>query len=355
MSTDDEQVRQSQSPRAYEGDNDGNNSDNSNTINNNDDNNNNNNINYYNYDDDDDSDEFDDDSLCKGNANRGKVLFFSSELPSIEHCKSDNVMMKVNEKVVVKKVPLRTHCEGNELPPEVQIALSMKHPFIVKTLDILRRSDSYEMKMELCESGNMRTYLNQCKNREFKMEDKLGMLSMIAIGLNYLHENNICHRDIKPENVFIRKNGVPCIGDFGSSTILKDDETVREYIGTPMYMAPEIVKSKPYDKKCDSWSFGCLAYEMLAQKHPFKCMNRRSMTERIKEGRYTHLELPELPELADAVTDLLRVDKDERLSIKEFIQCDCIQDTIRTLVRNEMWSSAEKSAFLSVSRKIGSS
>lgn len=325
MSTDDEQMTEPQSPQPYGVDGNNNN------------NNNNNNC------------------CCREDADDGNELMFSGELPLVGCCKSDNVMVKINEKVVIKKVPLKIHSEGNEIPPEIQIALRMKHPFIVKTLDILRGPDSYEMKMELCESGDMRTYLNKCRNREFKMEDKLKMLSMIAIGLNYLHENNICHRDIKPENVFIRKNGVPCIGDFGSSTILRDDETVREYIGTPLYMAPEIVKSKPHDKKCDSWSFGCLAYETLTQRHPFKCMNKRSMTERIKEGRYTHLELPELPELADAVTDLLRVNKDERLSIREFIQCNCIQDTIRALSQNEMWSSVEKDAFLSVSKKIGSS
>jgi serine/threonine protein kinase len=79
----------------------------------------------------------------------------------------------------------------------------------------------------------------------------------ILLGLSELHKHNICYRDLKPENVLVDKFGYIKLTDFGVSKLLKphifDMETM---VGTPEYMAPEVLQRHPYDKSCDWWSFG---------------------------------------------------------------------------------------------------
>ena len=94
--------------------------------------------------------------------------------------------------------------------------------------------------------------------------------------LNYLHKHNITHRDIKPENILIFNKEPEIIiklGDFGNSTIFCKNKSLNDIIGTPYYIAPEVIKGN-YNEKCDIWSTGVLVYLLLCGKPPFKSNNR---------------------------------------------------------------------------------
>lgn len=93
------------------------------------------------------------------------------------------------------------------------------------------------------------------------------MLYEILLGLEYLHSNNIIHRDLKPLNIFLTSEQTIKIGDMGVSRIVNDDELDKiegivndPRVGTPLYLAPELVKHKPYDFKVDIWALGIIMY-----------------------------------------------------------------------------------------------
>ena len=89
-------------------------------------------------------------------------------------------------------------------------------------------------------------------------------------GLNYLHKNNIIHRDIKCLNLFISKENVIKIGDMGVSKIVSSLSALNcSKVGTPLFLAPELIKQVPYDYKVDLWSFGCAMYHLAALEPPF--------------------------------------------------------------------------------------
>ena len=86
--------------------------------------------------------------------------------------------------------------------------------------------------------------------------------------LEYLHERRIIFRDLKPENVMIDHEGYPKLIDFGTSKILDAPRTVT-IVGTPHYMAPEMITGKGYSYNVDYWSLGVMLYEFLCGILPY--------------------------------------------------------------------------------------
>ena len=89
--------------------------------------------------------------------------------------------------------------------------------------------------------------------------------------INHCHANNIVHRDIKPENLLYetdKPDSVLKVIDFGVSTLWDPTKTMSERVGTPYYIAPEVLRMK-YDSKCDIWSCGVVLYMLLCGYPPF--------------------------------------------------------------------------------------
>jgi serine/threonine-protein kinase ULK/ATG1 len=93
------------------------------------------------------------------------------------------------------------------------------------------------------------------------------------LALNYMHKKNMAHRDLKPENLLCHSDDADDVRvkltDFGFATFLNPDKKPELSLGSPLYMAPELVKEEPYDVRVDVWALGAILYILLLGKPPY--------------------------------------------------------------------------------------
>jgi fused-like protein len=88
--------------------------------------------------------------------------------------------------------------------------------------------------------------------------------------LGYLHSAGVVHRDLKPENIMLCEDGTVKLVDFGLAATQANPCEVGQIVGSPGYVAPEILHQQPYDHRVDLFSLGCVLYTILFNKLPFK-------------------------------------------------------------------------------------
>jgi serine/threonine protein kinase len=110
----------------------------------------------------------------------------------------------------------------------------------------------------------------------------------LCLPLEHAHSLGIVHRDIKPENVMIREDGVLKLMDFGIAQILDTQRltTTGQLLGSPAYMAPELINGKPVDKRIDIFALGVMLYQLATGELPFSGRNPAQVLNRILEGDY---------------------------------------------------------------------
>lgn len=124
-------------------------------------------------------------------------------------------------------------------------------------------------------------------------------------GLKAIHDLKIIHRDLKAANVFLTsEKQVVKIGDLNVSKIAKRGLLYTQ-TGTPYYASPEIWRSNPYDSKTDIWSMGCVIYEMVTLKPPFRAESIERMFERVLSGKYQRISGTYSEDLANLIRNCL--------------------------------------------------
>lgn len=99
----------------------------------------------------------------------------------------------------------------------------------------------------------------------------------MVLALDYFHKRDIVYRDLKPENIMLDEMGYICLTDFGLARTLESGQKSTSFVGTPEYLAPEILYSKGHNSAVDWWSLGNLIYEMLVGYPPFFDKNANTM------------------------------------------------------------------------------
>ncbi|KAK8633951.1 hypothetical protein V6N13_014782 [Hibiscus sabdariffa] len=159
--------------------------------------------------------------------------------------------------------PTDRECLENE--PKIMTLLS-PHSNIVQIYDMFETEDTVQLILDLCQPLTLYDLILQPDLSEPKAAS---YMQQLVLGLAHCHRFGIVHRDIKPDNIFFDSRGNLKIGDFGSATWLGELGTVDGLVGTPYYVAPEVVMGRPYNEKVDIWSAGVVLYVMLAGAPPF--------------------------------------------------------------------------------------
>ena len=149
---------------------------------------------------------------------------------------------------------------------ERKIMLSLDHPFIIKMVKSMKNKHFCFLLIEFINGTNLDQYLSNRETKQNIYETQFYIGSMLLM-LDYLQKKFIAHRDIKPSNIMIDTNGYLKMIDFGTAKVLTDYTST--IIGTPHYIAPEILQGRGYSLSCDFWSLGICMYEIFYGKYPF--------------------------------------------------------------------------------------
>lgn len=208
---------------------------------------------------------------------------------------------------------------------EVEILKICQHPNIIRLLDIFENSDYIFIVMEHLKGGDMFSFLEK---RKFHVTEEraASLVYSIIVALSYLHSYGIAHRDLKPENILLISELPDSdikLMDFGLSKIIAPDEKSTEPFGTLSYVAPEVLKMRPYGKSVDLWSVGVIAYLLLSGVLPFDDDKDSEIARMIinNEPNYTFGRWKTAsPESVEFTQKLLNKDKDKRMTLDEALK-----------------------------------
>ncbi|KAJ1966533.1 Protein kinase [Dipsacomyces acuminosporus] len=199
-----------------------------------------------------------------------KVLY--SKVRKIGQGASGNVYMAksivTGKMVAIKQMDLSKQPRKELLVNEIIVMKESTHPNIVNYIEsfLLNSSDLWVV-MEYMEGGALTDVID---NNQMNEQQIATVCREVCKGLSHLHKQNIIHRDIKSDNVLLGVDGSVKITDFGFCAKLSEQRSKRAtMVGTPYWMAPEVVKQKPYGPKVDVWSLGIMVIEMIESEPPY--------------------------------------------------------------------------------------
>lgn len=184
-------------------------------------------------------------------------------------------------KILKKEMVLRRMQYEHTLS-ERRILENIDHPYIVSLRFAFQSEHKLYMVFDFFNGGELYHYLSQ--TGLFGETRARFYAAQITLALEYLHERSIVYRDLKPENLILDAQGHIRITDFGLSKEGVEGDTLTSICGTPEYLAPEILRRKPYGFAVDWWSLGTLLYEMIIGLPPFYDRNRPAMYRKILEA-----------------------------------------------------------------------
>ncbi|KAG7390007.1 hypothetical protein PHYPSEUDO_008969 [Phytophthora pseudosyringae] len=171
--------------------------------------------------------------------------------------------------VAIKQVSLRDIDKDELLSIETEISLlrKLKHENIVKYHDTIKTQGYLYIVLEYMENGSLAQFIKKFGSLS---ETLVAMyITQVLRGLAYLHEQGVLHRDVKGANILTTKDGLVKLADFGVAIKLNETQKANSVVGSPYWMAPEVIEMSGGSSASDIWSVGCTIIELLTTKPPY--------------------------------------------------------------------------------------
>ncbi|KAL8941024.1 MAG: hypothetical protein Q9211_002000, partial [Gyalolechia sp. 1 TL-2023] len=338
-------------------------------------------------------------------AHRFSFIGEANLVPTIQNAKSCPVLQKKPGFVAIKSVDMHKLNKKlkENLYSEIHILKGLHHPHIVALIDCQETAAHIHLVMEFCQLGDLSYFIKKRDTlarheatadmiRKYPNPPAGGLnevvvrhfLKQLASALEFLRAGNFIHRDVKPQNLLLdpsplfyanakpetvpyaahEKSLIPVTGieslptlkiaDFGFARSLPSTSLAETLCGSPLYMAPEILRYEKYDAKADLWSVGTVLYEMTVGKPPFRASNHVELLRKIERGE-DRIRFPEETTLSDSmkrlIRRLLRRNPVERISFSDFFNDTVNKDQIPGLVEEDKPVELSKSSAALPSRE----
>ncbi|GKT32344.1 hypothetical protein ADUPG1_006523 [Aduncisulcus paluster] len=237
--------------------------------------------------------------------------------------KSFDTVMK--NYVAIKRLMVTCEAEANTIAKEITFLMAFNHPNIIKCFGLASNPTIHEMYIitEYADAGAVSDVMFSLE-RPFSEEEALSVVKCVLEALVFCHKQKVLHRDIKGSNVLLTMDGMVKLVDFGIATAV--EHTLGKQFslcGTPLWMAPEVVKGDGSGTAADIWSVGILLIELLEKVPPFSDIHpSRVLMTIARMSTPPTLSDPSkfTPELLDLLHRILQIDPDERNTAQQLLQ-----------------------------------
>ena len=224
----------------------------------------------------------------------------------------------------IKAIDKRDKANQSEKPyfrREIEVMYKIHHPNVVKLYGHFEDNNYCYFIMEYISKGNIYNLIPHDNKKRLNSKVVATLMKGVISAVYYLHHMKpiIIHRDIKPENVLLGDNFVSKLTDFGWSNYMQEDEKRQTVCGTPIYLAPEIIKEEGHDEKVDIWCIGVLLFELITGNVPFQGTDIETLKENI-----LHLRIAWPKEMnidaKNLIKKILKLDPGSRISLEEILK-----------------------------------
>ncbi|KAG5881753.1 hypothetical protein JTB14_029081 [Gonioctena quinquepunctata] len=229
---------------------------------------------------------------------------------------------------VIDKLRFPTKQEA-QLKNEVAILQNLSHPGVVNLERMFETPERIFVVMEKLKGDMLEMILSHDKGRLTERVTKF-IITQILVALKHLHSKNIVHCDLKPENVLLSSDAeFPQVKlcDFGFARIIGEKSFRRSVVGTPAYLAPEVLRNKGYNRSLDMWSVGVIVYVSLSGTFPFN--EDEDINEQIQNAAFMYPPNPWKEISSDAINlinNLLQVKQRKRYTVDKSLAHVWLQD-----------------------------